>query len=88
MWFHDEVPRRHADVAARQFLLGSGVLVAPVLRDGARRREVFLPEGCWLDTRDGVVHRADAGGALVDVDAPLGSPPLETTKGSSPADPR
>lgn len=76
LWFHDEVPRRHGDLAARQFLIGPDVLAAPVLRDGARRREVFLPEGRWLDTRNGVVHAAPTGGLVVDVDAPLGAPPL------------
>jgi len=31
-----------------QYLLGPAVLVAPVLRPGARRRTVYLPDGVWL----------------------------------------
>jgi len=82
LWFHDEVPRRHGDLASRQFLVGRDLLAAPVLRDGARRRDVFLPEGRWLDTRDGVVHAAPAGGVVVDVEAPPGAPPLFLRAGS------
>jgi alpha-glucosidase len=82
LWFHDDVPRRHGDLAARQFLLGADVLAAPVLRDGVRRREVFLPEGRWLDTRDGVVRVAPTGGLVTDVDAPLGAPPLFVRAGA------
>ncbi|PVD35297.1 hypothetical protein C0Q70_02257 [Pomacea canaliculata] len=32
-----------------QFLLGNSVLVAPVLVRGARRRDIYLPEGTWED---------------------------------------
>jgi alpha-glucosidase (family GH31 glycosyl hydrolase) len=32
-----------------QFLLGDRYLVAPVLRRGARRRPVYLPDGEWKD---------------------------------------
>lgn len=76
LWWHDEVPTAAAAMASRQFLLGRDVLSAPVMRDGARRHEVWLPAGRWLDSRDGVVHVAGVGGAVVDVDAPLGAPPL------------
>ncbi len=52
-----------------QFLLGSDVLVAPVLQPGARRRVAYLPAGAtWTDVRDGTVHE---GGRHVDVDAPI-----------------
>lgn len=32
-----------------QFLLGSNVLVAPILRPGQNHRMVYLPEGTWFD---------------------------------------
>jgi alpha-glucosidase len=82
LWWHDDVPAAAAAMASRQFLLGRDVLSAPILRDGARRHEVWLPAGRWLDSRDGVVHVAGAGGAVIDVDAPLGSPPLFFRGGS------
>ena len=50
-----------------QFLLGDGILVAPVLTKGDVTRRVILPEGKWR-YRDGTVYD---GGATVTVDAPL-----------------
>lgn len=32
-----------------QFMLGADVVVAPVLQSGARSRDIYLPEGEWLD---------------------------------------
>lgn len=57
------------------FLLGSYILVAPVLDEGTTRRSVYLPlhPGGWYDWHDG---RHYAGGAVVGVEAPLGRPPL------------
>jgi alpha-glucosidase len=41
----DEIAVRCGD----QFLVGDGVLVAPILRQGARARCVYLPAGRWYD---------------------------------------
>ncbi|XP_076252821.1 myogenesis-regulating glycosidase-like [Rhynchophorus ferrugineus] len=35
-----------------EFLLGDTILVAPVLQEGATSRQVYLPEGTWLDGND------------------------------------
>ncbi len=32
-----------------EFLFGSDLLVAPIVREGQRRREVYLPAGAWYD---------------------------------------
>lgn len=32
-----------------EYLVGSSILVAPVLQQGARERMVYLPEGVWVD---------------------------------------
>jgi alpha-glucosidase (family GH31 glycosyl hydrolase) len=32
-----------------QFLVGNGILVAPVVEKGMRKRNVFLPPGNWTD---------------------------------------
>ena len=40
-----------------EWLLGPDLLVAPVLEDGARAREVWLPRGCWQLHGRGAAHR-------------------------------
>nr|WP_324607077.1 hypothetical protein [Listeria ivanovii] len=32
-----------------QYLFGEAMLIAPVIEDGVRSREVYLPEGTWYD---------------------------------------
>ncbi len=52
-----------------EFLLGSDLLVAPILEPGARRRRVYLPAGAsWRNLADGMRYE---GGTSVEVDAPL-----------------
>ncbi|MBN2982421.1 TIM-barrel domain-containing protein [Cohnella algarum] len=48
---------------ADQFLLGPNVLVAPMLRPGAKHRAVYLPEGEWIEFASG--RRCEGGGAVV-----------------------
>jgi alpha-glucosidase len=63
------------------FLLGDGLLVAPVIDRGATTRTVYLPEHPhgWYDFHSGVWF---AGGNEVTVDAPLGRIPLFAAGGS------
>jgi alpha-D-xyloside xylohydrolase len=57
-----------------QFLLGPDILVAPVTEFGARERRVYLPAGAeWTHVDTG---RRYAGGAEVDIAAPLDSIPV------------
>jgi alpha-glucosidase len=51
----DEATYRRDD----EFMLGRDLLIAPVLREGVREREVYLPAGEWFDFWTG---RAYAGG--------------------------
>jgi len=54
---------------ADQFMFGPDVMVAPVLKAGARERTVYLPRGAdWLDAWTGKTH---AGGETVTATAPL-----------------
>ena len=60
-----------------QFMLGSAMLVAPVLDFGARTVNVYLPAGQWKFVWDSSKKYGDAHqGAYVTVKAPLGRPPV------------
>nr|WP_187279407.1 glycoside hydrolase family 31 protein [Streptomyces lavendulae] len=61
------------------FLLGDGLLVAPVLDPGADRRVVRLPRGHWYDT---ATERAYEGPGQVVVDAPLSRIPVFARAGA------
>ncbi|MFB7572514.1 glycoside hydrolase family 31 protein [Streptomyces sp. NPDC056165] len=61
------------------FLLGDGLLVAPVLDPGTDRRAVRLPRGRWYDTATG---RAYEGPGQVLVDAPLTRIPVLARAGA------
>ena len=39
-----------------QFLFGSNILVAPILRPDQTTRAVYLPEGTWIDFHTGEAH--------------------------------
>lgn len=61
-----------------QYLLGPDLLVAPVLKKRARKREVVLPEGEWIHL---FTKKAYAGGTHI-IAAPLLQPPVFYRKGS------
>lgn len=50
-----------------QFVLGSDIIVAPVLEKGVRSRKVVLPKGNWL-AEDGKKYK---GGTTIEVSVPL-----------------
>lgn len=59
------------ETATDQFMLGSSVLVAPVVTKGARSRRVAFPAGTWLGDDGSVVE----GPANLSIDVPLGRLP-------------
>lgn len=62
-----------------QFFFGDDVLVAPVLTEGAREREVYLPDGsAWIDAWTGAEV---PGGQWVTAPAPLEIIPVYLRKG-------
>ncbi|MGC8874850.1 MAG: TIM-barrel domain-containing protein [Chloroflexia bacterium] len=61
------------------FLLGDALLVAPIVQQGAVRRQVRLPRGRWLDFW---TDRVDEGGKAVEVEAPLARIPLFVRAGA------
>ncbi|TYZ14297.1 DUF5110 domain-containing protein [Hymenobacter lutimineralis] len=62
-----------------QFLLGSNLLVAPVLQPGQRRRNVLLPAGTWVDFD---THQTLPGNQTVGRNAPLARIPLLVRAGA------
>ena len=56
-----------------EYLLGDDLLVAPVVVDGQRKRSVYLPPGTWFQVWTGASFE---GGVTVEVEAPLGAPPV------------
>lgn len=63
-----------------EFLAGDAFLVAPVVKEGARRRTAILPKGSWYDFWN---DKAIAGGAQeVELEAPLDRLPLLVRAGS------
>ncbi len=62
-----------------QVMVGSALLLAPVLDKGARDRDVYLPPGVWISWRDGGRY---VGPRTIRVEAPLEVCPLFVRGGS------
>ena len=74
-----------ARAASDQFLLGENLLVAPILRQGATARSVYLPIGSWFDFWTGEAVR---GGRHILAEAGLETLPIYVRAGSIlPMDP-
>lgn len=72
--FFDFFQDEHSFTIEDQFLFGPDLLVAPVLTEGARSRQVYLPAGTpWRDAWNGQIL---AGGQTIAADAPLERIPL------------
>ena len=56
-----------------QFMIGSNLLVAPILKPDVTRRLVYLPSGTWYDYW---TNKKYAGGTMITVDAPLDTVPM------------
>ncbi|MBE5039151.1 glycoside hydrolase family 31 protein [Ructibacterium gallinarum] len=66
-----EFPGEGLETVTDQFMLGSDLLVAPVLKKGAVSRKVRLPAGRWKYGK-----QVFAGPAVVTAEAPLGTLPV------------
>ena len=56
-----------------QYMFGDRYLVAPILYEDQYERDVYLPEGVWMDTRDNTKYQ---GGQTIKAKAPLDSIPV------------
>lgn len=72
----DRVARQTDD----EFLIGSDLLVAPVLEKGATRRQVYLPAGDWYELHSG---RWYTGRTVVDLPVTLDDIPVFVKAGSA-----
>lgn len=63
-----------------QFMFGEELLVAPVVKKSARTRNLYLPEGVWIDFNDRKTEYS--GEQWLTVDAPLSVIPMFVRKGS------
>ena len=61
-----------------EYLLGRDILVAPVLQEGAVSRNCLLPKDRWVHLFTGEEY----GGGSVEIQAPLGKPPVFVRKDS------
>jgi len=79
--FYDFPSAPDAYVEDDSFMVGSDLLVAPVLDPGEARRELWLPDtaGGWYDVRCGTRYK---GGGRIEVEAPLGEAPAFARAGS------
>ncbi len=64
---------RHVRNISDEYMLGSFVLVAPVITPGKEAREVYLPDGDWYDYYTGEKY---SGGRYILADAPLDKVPV------------
>ena len=74
-FYYDEQP---AYTEAYEFLLGRDILVAPVIKSGAEKREVYLPNDEWVHLWSGKEY--SRGKAIVP--APVGEIPVFIRKSS------
>ena len=63
-----------------QFMFGRELLVAPVVKKGARTKNVYLPEGTWIDYNN--KKTVYTGEQWTTVDAPLSFVPVFVKQGS------
>ncbi len=66
-----------------EFLLGSELLVAPVVDEGATQVQVYFPAGEWVNLWTDAVFGDVAAGTTRTVDAPLGQPAVFYKRGSA-----
>ena len=70
---HEDDPETFSSRWQHTFYFGPNILIAPVVQEGQRFQEVYLPRGRWLDPWTGESHE---GGQRVIVDAPLERLPM------------
>ena len=76
VFYHYDEPEAYKE--STEYLLGRDILVAPVLKEGAVSRTVYLPKDNWVNIFTGQQYY----GGPVEVKAPIGQPPVFVRKDS------
>ncbi len=76
LFYHYDEERAYSDKT--EYLLGRDILVAPVLKEKAVSRTVYLPEDDWVHLFSGKEYK----GGQYNIDAPIGQPPIFIRKES------
>jgi hypothetical protein len=86
MWDHPNDPNANTELYKNQFFLGRDLLIAPVFSSQSAsrgwRRNVYLPEGQWIDYWDGTVSNAKAEGLRFDYPVSLEKLPVFVRAGA------
>ena len=82
LFFHYPEDRNTYNIHYEQFLLGSEILVAPVVDEGDTTKQVYFPEGQWVHIFTGESFEAGKDGLTKTIDAPIGTPPAFVKKGN------
>ncbi len=73
-------PMSHiAEWSESEYLFGDNLLVAPILKKGRRKREVYLPQGKWYSFCGKHVFE---GGKIHEIDVPIEMTPIFVKEGS------
>jgi alpha-glucosidase len=70
LWWYSDDPT--ALNSSDQFFVGDDLLVAPVVVEGAVKKQVYLPDGRWQNANGNEEHQ---GPVEIEVDAPLNTLP-------------
>ncbi len=79
LFYHYDESRAYTEKT--EYLLGKDILVAPILKEGAVSRDVYLPEDEWVHLFTGKTYR----GGVHSVDSGIGYPPVFIRKESPSA---
>jgi len=63
-------------------MVGSEIMVAPVLDEGADKVKVYLPAGIWIHLWTGETFGSEINGKYITIEAPLGQPAVFYKAGS------
>lgn len=77
--YHDDPKAYELD---DEFMLGSEILVAPILEKKARAREVYLPKGQWVHVWSRKTYGSPDQPTELSIAAPIGEPPVFVRAGS------
>jgi alpha-glucosidase len=83
LYLHYPEDTQVREIRYEEFLVGTEILVAPVVEPGAKTVQVYLPKGQWVHLWTGDVKGNADAGERITIDAPPGKPAVFFKKGSA-----